>query len=464
MDEKKEMRYTQFFDEMRQSEEQVSEEQLDAAIRNGIQRGKQRRRRATFLRGSGIVAGALASFLLLLAVWQLGPPSKPGAVLGSPGSTIPDYVQTLMTSNMQPAADHGLYQPVNRMAEIDGYRMTVDGVLADSRKMIVFFTTENLSDSRSKMDFTPKLLGPDGKEMSMPRFTSSGQAVPDKNISHSYYTVSFVEGWSTPDQFTFSGQFSKDRDPDAKKATLEVPVQIDSSKYADLERIVPINQSATIQGNEIRITEMILTPLSTIIRVKPDYSSPNKGLWQIKDAKLYLGETKKNQFQYFLMVRQSEHNILNDKANLSALHYDSIYYSDWNKVTLRASRFTEISYSESKINIDTGKKEVKTSNSVAQLEDVIQRKDSTEIRLQYDRKDSDLAIPIKLQDHFSDNSGTKYSFKDGVYTNYFSMGSKVTISCHLEPREYEQPLTFTLTSATEQDIKQPLEVNINMKK
>ncbi|WP_410772652.1 DUF4179 domain-containing protein [Fontibacillus sp. BL9] len=461
MDEVKE-RYAQLFEELRQSEEQAGEEQLNAAIRNGIKRGKQRRQRVTFLRRSGIVAGALAGFLLLFAVWQLEPSVKTGAVMGSSGSNIPDYVQTLMTSNMKPAADHGLYQPVNRMAEKDGYRVTVDGVLADSRKMIVFFTTENLAANGSKSDLTPKLIGPDGKEMIMPRFISSGQAVHDENISHSYYAVSFVDGWSTPDHFTFSGQISKDLDPDAKQTTLEVPVQIDSGKYAEMERIVPIDQSATIQGNKITIAEMILTPLTTKVQIESDYASRYKSLGQIKNVKLYLGETKKDQFQYFLISRHAEYKIRDGKASLSALHFDSLYYSDWNEVTLRGTGFSETSYTEREVAIDTEKKQIKTSDSPIQLEDVIQGKNSTEIRLQYERKDSDIAFFLELQNYFSDNNGAQFSIKDG-YPNYYSDESTVTISFYLKPGQYAQPLTFTLTSATESDIKQPLEVNIKLK-
>lgn len=463
MDERNEMRYIHLLEEMRQFEEHPSEDQLDRAIRKGMDQGIKKRRQVIYLRRLGFISAVIASILLLAAVGQLEPPAQQGteAVLGSSGVQIPDYVETMMTPDMKTAADHGLYQPINRVVEQDGYRVSIDGALADRRKLIVFVRADNLSENGAKPDLNFEFLGPDGKAMDLYYSTSSlsTDSDPPKQTKHISYTLSFFGG-STPDQYIFSGQIGKNQGSDRSLNTIQIPFQIDNNKYAELERIIPIDQSVTIGGKKITMKEMILTPLNTKIRIESDYTSGNRNLQQIKNARLYLGETKQDPLFY----RQSEFSIMSGKTTLSALHFDSLYYSDWNEATLKASGLAESTYSEKKVAINTETKQVVTPDSLIQLEDVIPREDSTEIRLQYERKRSDDAIPYELQNYFSENGNAQFAFKEGVSINYSSSGSKDTIRFFLEQKKYHQPLTFTFTSTLKHDIDQPLEVLIPMKK
>lgn len=191
---------------------------------------------------------------------------------------------------MEQAADQGLYQPINKSAEAEGYKVTVDGVLADNQTMIVFYTLENLSGSSESKDIEIDFLNADGNLLTVPDIwrESRGGGVHSKGAEHNYTKLTFSEANPGHIILTAGSKFIP-----AAESSVKIPIDLDTSRYTGLERTVPVNQTAVIRGRNITIADVILRPLSTTIRFDPKvtlsiYAPANM------QAKLYLGEKRKN--------------------------------------------------------------------------------------------------------------------------------------------------------------------------
>ncbi|OMG46073.1 hypothetical protein BK140_29075 [Paenibacillus macerans] len=279
-----------------------------------------------------VAAGVLACCLLIAAVWPVWPMPGSSTVMSSqPG--IPEYVSSQMTTPMEQAADQGLYQPINKSAEAEGYKVTVDGVLADNQTMIVFYTLENLSGSSESKDIEIDFLNADGNLLTVPDIwrESRGGGVHSKGAEHNYTKLTFSEANPGHIILTAGSKFIP-----AAESSVKIPIDLDTSRYTGLERTVPVNQTAVIRGRNITIADVILRPLSTTIRFDPKvtlsiYAPANM------QAKLYLGEKKEKQFRYYIKSRTEIYSEGQNEADalLSAIVFDSLYYEDWNEVTLQ---------------------------------------------------------------------------------------------------------------------------------
>ncbi|MGZ7445746.1 DUF4179 domain-containing protein [Paenibacillus sp. TH7-28] len=340
MVETRENQLVRYFDGARLAEQQVSESALASAIGAGLARGKAARRKRA-VRCGVVAAGVLACCLLIAAVWPVWPMPGTSIVMSSqPG--IPDYVLSQMTTPMEQAADQGLYQPINQSAETEGYKVTVDGVLADNQTMILFYTLENLSGAGESKDIYIDFLDANGNLLLAPDIwkVSSYSVNNTERVKHGYTRLTFSDATPSHIIFTAGSKFIP-----AAESSVKIPIELDTSRYAGLERTVPVNQSAKIDGRHINIGDVILRPISTTIRFDPKvtvsiYEAVNM------QAKLYLGEKKEKQFQYYIKSRTAIYSGGQNEADalLSAIVFDSLYYEDWNEVTLQVDGWETSDY------------------------------------------------------------------------------------------------------------------------
>lgn len=452
-------------EDIRNASESIPEEKLESAVRSGLERGKTLRRRRKLWFPAGIAAGAAACCLLLITLWQTAGQvdSSQTTVQGTPG--IPEYVLAQMSSDMRTAADHGLYQPVNKSVEEDQYRVTVDGVLADNQRVVVFLTYKNLSSNGSMMDLKPgEIIGFDGKRVLNPTIYSSStqnSAEKRKNTRHLYYTLSFKEEGS-PSKLEFSGVLETSPETNAKPIEFEIPFEWDSSKYREMEDIIPVNQTAVIDGNKISISDIVLTPLSTMVRIDA-IAQEDHGIGGLLEVKLLLGKKQPGQFLKSLLLRSSMSEQLTDgNLTLSQLYFDSIYYKDLKEVTLAASGIGVTTSEKIEVSIDTDKKKMISPNSMLHLLEVNNENNMTEIVLQHSKEDDDLILPLILQNDFNTGDGTQVTLEDAGNIEYSTNSLNNTIRFKLEVKDYPQPLTFKFGGTSIEEISHPIEFHIRL--
>ncbi|MFD1175238.1 DUF4179 domain-containing protein [Paenibacillus puldeungensis] len=459
MAEREELELTHFFDDALQAERKIDEMKLETAVRNGLNRGKQARRKRQLSQRWGIAGGLAFCMVLVIAFWQYGYQATPAAVMGSQGD-IPDYVRSMLTTDMERAADHGLYQPINQTVEKDGYKVTVDGVLADSRTAIIFYTSENtLRDFPIDVQgYTPiQDANVSSTEMG-PKYYESADHKSSRTgpIMHTFVKLQ-VSSQAARGKILFSGSWGEHSEKKEDLKKVYIPIELDKSKYADLERTIPINETAQFGDHKVTIKNMVLRPLGTTINIESIGPSTDKLVKGIQDTKLYLGEERASQFQYFLTPNQNESSYQSSlgRSSFLQLAFRSIFYDDYSEAALKAAGITETTSNKSKLVIDTAKKQILSGGQLIQKLDIVSGKESVDIKLRFN-KTSDNNNHILENASFTDKSGAIYTITRGD-------SRKEAVDFSIAPSDYAQPLTFTLENTSDKNIYKPLEVKINLK-
>lgn len=468
MVDREEDQLVRYFDGIRLAEKQVLDEKMDAAIRRGIEQGQTLRSRWRVHRGwtwiSG-TAGVIAVCMLMFFIWQGGIPLG-GSISTNASSTevIPSYVDGLMTSEMERAAEHGLYQPIGKSAEVKGTKVTVDGVLADGRTVVVFYSMVNSKDPKAVDGYFAHMVD-DEQRFSGTIYDPGTSFVDSENVTHTFFRITFPKG-NAPTRMTFGINSGVMRD----QLVVKFPIEWSSRPYEGLEKIIPVKQTATVDRTKIAIREMVLRPLSTTIVFEPEMRTNVYMAVNLK-AKLYLGEKQENQFHYYTSSRSSfydRESLANNEVILQGIDFESLYYSDWNEVTLQIDGFrvTKTSTRSFDLVIDTEKNEILTTDPSIQKVLVAPDQQSTQVSIYALKKqENKVKHPFEIKEEFTDHEGNKHRFlqkEKEVSPFYYSSDLTEVIRFKLEPKTYAQPLTFTLTETTESTFK-PHEFKIKLK-
>lgn len=446
MAEREEIDLIQLYENSKLAEKLVDESKLDIALRSGMERGRMKRRNTSLRRRWVIPAGALACCLLLVVILQIRGPihSQDKDVLGS-HMDIPDYVNSMFTPEMKLAADHGLYQSLNQTVTHGALKVTVDGVLADSRTMVVFYTSENLPTNVPIHTNNPSFIDADGKPLEAGIQFSDPMKNPHgspTNVEHGHYKLEFYDG-QTPEQFTFSGKWGIGEQSDDNRVQFDIPVTLDSSLYANLEQTLEINQKASIGDHEITVTEATIRPLSTEIQLQYN-EVPNKKIQNYFNPQLNI---KGQDGDRILDSTGSTTSSVNGRALISSMYFPSLFYNtSLDELIFQFSGIEESIGSNLKLVIDTeAKKLISVPDSSVQFVDVTAGKDSTELQLKVFRN-SEYGSSLDLSYEFTDADGMTHTFQAGRSGIGFAGDDFETITYRLKQESYPQPLTFDITT------------------
>ena len=459
MVDREELELMRYFEGARLASEQIDEMKLEASVRKGLNRGKQTWRKRQLSKRWGF-AGALALCLaMFFGIWQYGFSNNLSGVMSSQGE-IPDYVRSLMTSDMEKAADHGLYQPINKAVEKDGYKVMVDGVLADNQSAIVFYTTENtLGDLPiDSVEYAPIA---DANVSSIKRGTVIYESADHKPASTGPIMHSFVKfkvnGPKTArGDIHFSGSWGKRFDKKENLKSIYFPVMVDRSKFAGLERTVPINESALFGDHKVTIKNMVLRPLSTTVSIESMDPFSDRFATEILDARLFLGENRKDEFQFCLMPDRSETTYKSSLGKVTNLElaFGSIFYDNYNEATLKATGITETTRTKSKLVIDTTKSQVLSGPPEVKQLDIHSGEKSIFLKVHLNIKE--VHSFYSLDRNFTDGAGENYTWEKAQ--EYIK-----ELIFSIAPSDYVQPLTFTLEKTSDQNIYKTFEAKVHLK-
>lgn len=459
--------FARYFDGVRLAEKQVREENLDAAIRHGLDKGKTLRGKWRLRRGLAWTAGAAGTLAVCLLLLFIGQNAGLSVGLLSPttasqNEVIPSYVSSLMTSEMERAAEHGLYQPIGKSTEVAGTKVTVDGVLADGRTVVVFYSMVNPEDVKAVDELFGHIV--DDEQLFNGTIYDPGTSFVDsQDVKHTFFSVTFPEG-NAPSKIIFGINSGSKRD----QLVSQIPIGWSSRPYEGMEKIVPVKQTATVNRTKIAVREVSLRPLSTMIVFEPQMRTDVQMAVNLK-AKLYLGEKQKNQFHYYTRSRGAiydQESLSNNEVTLQGIDFESLYYSDWNEITLQIDGFGTLTKKERSFDlvIDTEKNQLLATDSAIHKVNVVPGQQSTLVRIYAEKKTKvDVGYPFQIKEEFTDHEGKKHRFlqEDGT-PSYYLNGLTEIITFELEPKTYAQPLTISLTEVVDSTYK-PQQFKIPLK-
>jgi hypothetical protein len=417
------------------------EESIASAIRMGVEQGRRQvkgRKRSRLLFQMAV---AIAGILVLLTACIRVSPAFANLVREIPG--LNGVVQLIKgDSTLTNAINHEFIQPVNKSDSKNGYTFTVDGIMADQQRIVIFYTAEGPDKNDLSHIAEYKITDGNGKSLEAligSSYSNIGQQELEADKStgiQDMIDIMLAEGVEVPDVLKFSLKLGGEWH--------EVDITIDRSRFEAMREEIMVNRAFEVGGQRFVMEKALITPLqaSVTLRKEPDSQFRANNFIKIAliDEKGRRWETK------------GGFGMLDDGT--TTLTFQSNYFEQPKKLRLVADGLL-LSPKGQKlvVNTETGET-VKTPDDRIRLTNV--HKNSSNIELSIEA--TNLSGPEQgygywLLDHkavFHDASGSEYTLMDrnGTQSSYRgnAEGTGFIYEAYytIPNKPYKQPLTFEL--------------------
>lgn len=253
-------------DERERMAQMVIPADIDHYIHEGMLQAKRRlakrkswRRRLSAAAACVLVAGVLVSIRLS--------PAVAAYVSHIPG--LEKLVELIRDDKgLQLAAENDMIQTVGASARHDGVSFTVDEVLMDQRRMVIFYTIRH-EEKGHKVGLSGVTLH-DSSDMKWEYGASwSNSGMNESNEVKERMDVYLEETSHIPDRLTATVTVTVD--DVALDTPFEVSFPIDKSRYANLkESVYPVHKEITIDNQRFTIDQITVYPTQTEVGITFD--------------------------------------------------------------------------------------------------------------------------------------------------------------------------------------------------
>ncbi|MGG1517002.1 DUF4179 domain-containing protein [Paenibacillus oryzisoli] len=436
-------------------------DRIEMAIVAGIQQGQNEinRRRKQFRRRIGAAIAIVLLFLSCIFTIKVSPVFA-SMIRDIPGlEKFVDLINSSYDKGIKLAVNNEFIQPIGISEEQDGMKFTVQGVIADDARLVVFYEIQ-LSDKHehvqlnraSLQDSTGKLMQ---ASVSFNYPEEAKQASKKTGIQRGTADFQLSPGSSLTDELVLQVTLTKSESPNSSKdgTDFDVRFPIDRTQFVGLQHAYTLGQSIQVEGQSITFTKAVITPLQ---------------------VSLYLDYDETNSKQIF---GPGDIRLVDDKgivwANTSAslvkdhpvYHFESPYFNSPKSLTIVGSWFRALDKNQMSIVIDTETEQLlqapdkklrlyamTKSDSYMKLDFVLNGLDSAD-RMMYSLADGE----------FRDAAGNLYKEPDlHEITRGYVDGSKPGEQhafYYIANQSYKQPLTLTLNDYPSY-IRQPYQIRI----
>lgn len=426
------------------------DDRLRAALRAGLDRGKRRsvpRRRKRWSLGT-------ASLLLALALMTAGA-AKVSPAFARALHQIPSLSGFLKLigedSALLSAIDKDLLQPVGKTVEDKGIWLTVDALIADDRRLVIFYSTNMTAGWEKSVKI--KILDEKGKELAgsiRTNHSTLGKTASQPRGPQDYVDVLLQQGDAMPDRVTLSAELDGTR--------LETTLDIDHSRFVGMAKTYELNKTLSIEGQKLTIVRARQTPLQMEITLRKDPANT-------KEIKGFL---------HLRLIDGSGKEWINNTGfqgtEFMTLAFQNSYFDSPGRLTLRADGFYMFDKGQ-KVAVDTEK------NQVLKAPDSRLRMGGSSSHSQHNQSDYQvMALELTALDtndlHYIGYNMLSKTFTDGQgvvhrlsYPDRFQASESetsrdaMTLFYPLPPGSYPQPLTFDVEDYPGY-AKMPIEVEL----
>lgn len=273
--------------------ETIQEMKIYQAMRRGMAQGNKRSKRRFYSYGAGALLTAAAAFILIFSSLSLpaggtNDSDLGGSVQAASTTSWNDFaayrVPSLKNRLVADALERNLVSPVRQSATNKGYRMDVDGAATDGRKVYILFSVHNDTDQEvipadTKIQFGDfEVPYPHrGAALEMAQNGDSRiQPGQSKDFIYStYYPSSFA--YSKAVKFSLiltetSGQ-ALTSSSNKYRTGLDVSFELDPDMFKSQEYALPVNRTFTVDGQKIKVRQVLYTPLNTYVDLEYDQAN-----------------------------------------------------------------------------------------------------------------------------------------------------------------------------------------------
>lgn len=422
-------------------------ERLGETIQNGISIAQKRSKRRRGKRASLQLAAIALSMLFLLTAFVRISPTFAAIVRDIPG--FAGFVELVAyDSSLQTAIDNEYIQVVGRSDERNGYKFTVNGVLADAQRVVLLYTAEGPGINEEDTTFLPYELKDENGEDIIAGIGSSHyfHETDDKDGGvQDYLDIMMSPGVPVPQEIQFKLEVGGE--------WLEVQVPIDHSRFAEMTEVISLNEMIEVAGQRIEMTEAVITPLQVSITFKSDPDN-TKRLNDFIDLELVddAGRSYRT------------NSGMGDLDTEIVRHFQSSYFQKPKSLTLKAKGLL-MSDRGMKVVLDTEQQKlIAAPDDRLKLTEVKRTDEAIDLMFELSQEDDpgSMMRGITLfgyEDALRDAEGNTYSIMRGQsWGNGVSMTGAgnmnlVTYFYHIPNHDYKQPLTLDVDQYLGHELK-----------
>ncbi|MDQ0657885.1 DUF4179 domain-containing protein [Paenibacillus sp. W2I17] len=247
------------------------------------------------------------------------------------------------------AIDQSLLQQVGVTDEHDGASLTVEGIITDESRMVIFYTMKGMKDPE-KFNYDIDLLDENGKKLPVAFSYSSPNPDSESGVYEDKIDVSFTE--SLPPQELTVVFKKRGKEPNNK---WKVTFPVDHSLTKGMKKNIPVNQTMTVDGQRIYVKQAVLYPTRLVLDIEYDRNNTKK-IFGIRDLHL---------------VDEQGRAWRTDSSSIggsgSSVFFESMYFSTPKKLTLQGSGLSAVDKDELVISIDPSSGEIQGGPSSLKL-------------------------------------------------------------------------------------------------
>lgn len=240
---------------------------------------------------------------------------------------------------LQMAIDQSLLQKVGITDEHDGASVTIDGIITDESRMVIFYTMKGMKDPE-KGEYDIELLDENGDNLPVAFSYFSPGETSDKNIYENYIDVIFTDETSPPEELSI---VFKPRDK-TRSGEWKVTLPVDKNLTKGMKKVLPVNQTLTVDGQRIEVKQATLYPTRLVLEVEFDPKN-TKEVFGLSD--LQLVDEQGRAWRTNTSTGEDERSI----------YFESMYFSIPKKLTLQGSGLSGLDKDELEfsLNLESGR-------------------------------------------------------------------------------------------------------------
>ncbi|MDQ0170483.1 DUF4179 domain-containing protein [Paenibacillus tundrae] len=314
----------------------IPEPDTQQAVQAGIRKAtSQRKSRLRWMMSSVSAAAIILIFTGCIRV----SPAFASFVEQLPGM---DGIVSLIRQDkgLMMAIDQSLLQKVGITDEHDGTSVTIEGVITDESRMVIFYTMKGIQNPKNLM-YDIKLLDKNGEDLPVGFSYSYPNPTSDEDIYENMINVSFTES-SPPQDLTVV--FKEQKETDANEWRITFPV--DQSLTKGMKRVIPVNQTLVVDGQQIYVNQATLYPTRLVLDMTYDPKNTQK-IFGIDDLQLVDEQGR--------IWTTNEASL---PENGMSVFFESMYFSTPKKLTLHASGIRAVDKDKLHLQIDSESGEI----------------------------------------------------------------------------------------------------------
>lgn len=454
---------------------------IDSYLSRGIEQGKMERRNVKTRMRRRVLSSAAACLILLTCIFTIrNSPVFASIIRDIPGMEgLVNLIQKSSDKGIQLALQNDFIQPLGVSDEHENVKLTVEGIVVDEARLVLFYAIESLNPNKEYNLNSPNLTDTSGEELkvgiSWGNSAGKDESEP-QGVHRGTIDVLLTDGEILPDEIVFKATlepldengFNAPVDLEATEPPqivknpsiiegYRIAIPIDHAKFAGMKEEYVLNQTITVEDQHISFVKATVHPTRIFIEVQADDRN-SKQVFSAGDIQLV-----DEKGEVWRSIGSS--GMIHDKA---VLFFESSYFHKPKKLYVEGSWFRALDKDKMDVVIDTERKLlIQAPDAALKLKSISPfGKSYTKLTLaiEVDPEIDDIMGYSVLDNKFKDASGTEYNMADiggGVLSGSSGMGKMNTQESYqyLDNKDYKQPLTFRVSNYPNY-IRQPYKIRI----